>query len=476
MGERVIRRSTKPKFKTGKHLIYGLNHTQQGLAGLFLRLHGEEVRYCHDTHTWLVWDGNRWVRDETEVVCQLAMDTVKTLHNIADHWEAKSGIDQLTRDQVKKWAIRAETRRMLEEALKLCRVNPRIAMREYDFDRDPFQLNVINGTLDLRTGHLRDHRKRDYITMMAPVVYDEGATCPNWLEFLARVMGGDVELIEFVKRVVGYALTGDSREEKMFLLYGPPQAGKTTFLEIIRSLLGDYARQTDFSTFVATAVAPNAPRGDLVRLARARYVSASEVEGGQRFAEGLLKRLTGRDTVTARALYKESIEYRPGYKLFFGANDLPDVRADEEAIWRRICVIPFSCRIDDEDRDNFLRDKLEAELPGILKWAVEGCLDWQRNGLDIPGAVSNATRVYREESDTIKQFLEECCITGPDKQVMSSLLYGAYDDWCEIYNLKPISHKALIQYVSRRLGCTKAREGGTGRMVITGIALRIHGS
>ncbi|GMA50720.1 phage protein [Alicyclobacillus contaminans] len=441
-----------------KSLLDGLHFTQQGLAELFIRLHGEVTRYCHDSRTWRIWDGTRWKRDETEEIFRLILGTVRTIHHIADTWEIENDNDRIQQEQIKRWAIRSETRRTMEEALKLVRVNESIAVTENLFDADPYLLNIQNGTLDLRSGELQDHRQGDYISMLAPVVYDRDAKCPNWESFIRAVAGEDGDLIRYLQQVTGYALTEDAREEVFYLLYGPPQSGKTTFLEVIRALLGDYARQADFSTFVASRfISPNSPRSDLVRLSRARLVTASEAESGQRWAEGLIKRLTGGDTVTARALYRESHEYRPGFKLCFALNDLPDVRPEEEAFWRRTIVIPFNHKVSEEKVDKSLREKLKSELPGILAWAVRGCLDWQRHGFTVPSVIREATNKYREETDTIRQFLDECCTVEARARVLSGDIYSRYVAWSKTFNLEPVSHKAFIQYLVRKLACAKKR-------------------
>jgi putative DNA primase/helicase len=291
--------------------------------------------------------------------------------------------------------------------------------------------DVQNGTLDLRTGQMRQHDRADLLTKEAPVIYDPSATCPTWEAFLTRVMGGDAELIGFLQRAIGYSLTGDTREQVIFLLYGTGANGKSTFLETIRTLLGDdYARQVRTET-LTDSNRGTGPTEDLARLKGARFVSARETEEGKRLAEALIKELSGGDTLTARFLYSESFEYRPAFKLFLGANHKPVIRGTDYAIWRRIRLVPFAVTIPPEEQDQNLGAKLAAELPGILTWAVRGCLSWQKNGLGTPAAVTAATAAYRMESDVLSAFLAECCVTNPKGEVQAGPLYTAYKSWCE---------------------------------------------
>jgi putative DNA primase/helicase len=228
----------------------------------------------------------------------------------------------------------------------------------------------------LHKATLRKHRREDLITKLAPVDYVPQAQCPEWEKFLDRIMAGNRALIAFLQRAVGYALTGDTREQVLFVLYGTGANGKTTFLETVRAMLGDYAMHTNFSAFLQSE--HSTARNDLARLAGARFVSASEVQGGRRLSEDVIKQITGGDTVTARYLYHEFFEYRPQCKLFLAVNHRPVIRGTEHAIWRRVHLIPFTVTIPNEEQDKTLGEKLRAELPGILNWATQGCRDWQK--------------------------------------------------------------------------------------------------
>jgi putative DNA primase/helicase len=264
-------------------------------------------------------------------------------------------------------------------------------------DQDPWLFNVENGTIDLKTGELRPHERGALITKLAPVQYDREAECPTWWKFLMRIFNGNLALIEFLQKAVGYALTGSTREQCLFFLHGLGANGKSTLLEIIHTLLGDYAHRTSSETFLIkkSGGIPN----DVAALRGARLVGAVEVESGRRLAEVLIKEMTGGDRISARFLHAEWFDFKPEFKIFLAANHKPVIRGTDHAIWRRIHLIPFNVQIPKPEQDRDLPEKLKAELPGILNWALEGCQMWQLYGLEPPAEVQAATQDYREEMD-----------------------------------------------------------------------------
>lgn len=350
--------------------------------------------------------------------------------------------------------------------MELAKSEPGVPVSADQLDAAPWVLNVLNGTLDLRTGQLRPHAREDLLTKLAPVAYDPGALCPTWEAFLSRILAGDVELIRFVQKVIGYSLTGSTQEQCLFILYGAGANGKSTLIQSISALLGDYARQTPTETLLVQR--GDGVRNDLARLQGARFVSAVEVEGGRRLAEALVKQLTGGDTITARFLYGEHFEFQPMFKLWLAVNHRPVVQGTDHAIWRRIRLLPFTVTIPPAEQDKRLAEKLQAELAGILRWAVEGCQAWQREGLEPPAAVQRATGDYRAEMDVIAAFIRDCCVLGDKQEVSTSALYAEYVGWCTQVGESPVSQKALAATLKER-GCTPGRRGG-GRLWV-GIAL-----
>ncbi len=284
----------------------------------------------------------------------------------------------------------------------------------------------------MKPGELREHRREDLITKLAPVEYDPEARLDLWDRFLAEATGGDQELMRFLQRAAGYSLTGETDEEKLFFVHGPAAAGKSTFLEALKAAMGDYAQTADFETFLARQQV-GGPRNDVARLAGARLVISIEVDEGKRLAEGLVKTLTGGDTVTARFMYRESFEFKPQMKLWLAANHAPKVSDDDEAMWRRILRVPFERVIPKEKRDPKVKATLrdpEIAGPAILAWAVQGCLTWQREGLGVPPIVEQATSAYRLDNDPLREFFASCCVFGPTKTVTVSDLNNEYESWC----------------------------------------------
>jgi putative DNA primase/helicase len=339
-----------------------------------------------------------------------------------------------------------------------------------DYDRDRFLLTVLNGTLDLRTGTLRSAWPDDLITRPAHVWYDPNATSSRWLQFLDEIFAGDSELIEFVQRAVGYSLTGDTREQCFFILHGNGANGKTTFLETIRRLLGAHATTTPFATFMVQRQV-GAPRNDLAALVAARLVIASEAGQDASFDEAVVKQVTGSDLISCRYLYGEFFEYKPNFKIWLATNYKPAIRGSDDAIWRRVRLIPFTQQFQRDKRDLQLPAKLRAELPGIMSWAVQGCLDWQRSGLGRPKAVLNATMEYRQESDQVGRFISERCVSGEDVTVAGGALYEAYVQFSQRRGEKCLANNLFAAQIAKR-GFEKRR---TNRgLVYRGIGLRLE--
>ena len=412
------------------------NLTDLGNARRLVRHHARDLRYCHPWDKWMIWDGRRWAPDATGDIVRRAKGAVGALYR-----EAADVEDLKERQRLVSHALRSESDSRLRAMIHLTESEPGIPVMPEDLDADPWLLNVENGTLDLRTGELRPHSRADLLTKVVSTEYREDAPCPQWTAFLERVMGGDADLIAYLQRVVGYTLTGDTREQCLFMLYGTGANGKSTFLETLRSLFGDYGQQADFSTFLYSK--DDRVRNDIARLMGRRLVAAIEADSGRRLAEVLVKQLTGGDTIAARFLFKELFEFRPTFKIFLAANHRPSIRGQDYAIWRRIRLIPFEVTIPAEERDRDLPAKLRTELPGILAWAVQGCMEWQRQGLAEPSAVFRATDEYRQDMDILAAFLDERCVTAPGARGTSRALYEAYEQWCGDNAEEPVSARAF---------------------------------
>jgi putative DNA primase/helicase len=381
-------------------------------------------------------------------------DTVRSIYGEAEAIEDKSD-----REAAARWAMHSEFEPRLRAMVSLAETEAGIPVSPDEFDADPWLLTCLSGTVDLRTGELRPHRRADLITKIVPLYLDRKAECPTWLQFLDRVFRGDVELIEFIQRAVGYSLTGSTQEQVLFLLHGTGANGKSTFLEIVRALLGDYAQQADFTTFLHRE-RESGPRNDLARLMGARFVAAAEVEDGRRLSEVVVKQVTGGDTITARFLHQEHFEFKPALKLWLAANHKPTVRGTDNGIWRRIRLVPFEVTIPADEQDKDLASKLQAELPGIFAWAVRGCRQWHEQGLGCPEVVQAATELYKGEMDILGLFLDESCVLSPQAEIASRALYDAYTPWCEESGERPMSQRNLARRLQERGLCAPFKRVG----------------
>ncbi|MBL8610222.1 MAG: hypothetical protein JNL38_22995, partial [Myxococcales bacterium] len=315
-------------------------------------------------------------------------------------------------------------------------------------DADPWLLNVANGTIDLRTGVLRPHDPRDLLTKLADVAYDPAAKCPMWDRFLDRVMGGSVELVDYLARMVGYSLTGVIREHVLAFLFGGGANGKSTFLRVLHALLGDHAARASRGLLFAS-------RGErhpteLTILHGARVATCAEIQAGDYFDEALVKDLTGGDLIAARRMREDFWTFAPTHKLWLAGNHKPRVRGDDEGIWRRIRLVPWTVTIPTEERDPELVDKLLAELPGILAWAVRGCLAWQRSGLGDPPEVTRATANYREEADPLREFCDGWLVFGPDERAARKHIRAAYEEYCRDDGAEPLGARRFADGLRRR--------------------------
>jgi putative DNA primase/helicase len=439
----------------------GFNLTDLGNAERFVAHHGTDVRYCYQWRKWLVWTGARWERDEAGRVHRLAKETVRSIYR-----EASDEEDEDRRKALAKHARASESETRIRAMVELAKSE--VPASPDQFDAEPWLLNTSNGTIDLRTGEQREHRREDLITKLAAVEYDPDAAAPAWTAFLKRVLPGE-ELRRFVQRATGYSATGNTSEQCMFIHHGPGANGKSTFQETVSAALGDYAMRTPTETLLVKR--PGGVPNDVARLKGARFVTASETEEGRRLAESLVKDLTGQDTISARFMWAEWFDFKPTHALHLSTNHKPEIRGTDAAIWRRIRLIPWAVTIPPAEQDRELPEKLRAELPGVLSWIVRGCLEWQRGGLQAPEEVRQATRAYRAEMDVLAAFLADCCARGDDETAFAGELWGAWKCWCEETGEQQGTQKRFGGRLAER-GFLNHRDSKTGRKMWSGLSLR----
>ena len=371
--------------------------TDEALALRFAEQHAGRLRYVEVWGRWLTWDGTRWQFDDTLAAYDLVREICRTASA------------ECNRENIAAALASAKTVAAVE---RLARSDRRLAATVDQWDLDPWLLNTPGGIVDLRTGKRSNHRADAYLTKITAVAPNEAHPTPVWEAFLRRVTGGDVELVGFLRRMSGYALTGLTQAHSLFFMHGAGANGKSTFINAITGCVGDYHRTAPIDTFIASTQERHPT--DLAGLRGARLVTAVETDEGRRWNESKIKALTGGDKVAARFMRQDFFEFVPQFKLLFAGNHKPGLQSVDEAIRRRVHLIPFTVTIPPEERDEDLAERLRTEWPGILAWAIAGCLEWQKHGLAPPEAVTAATGSYLEAEDAIAAWIDERCQRRPD--------------------------------------------------------------
>lgn len=448
---RVVQFPTYPQaYEDKSSAKKSFRRTEQGNSDRLVDRFGSCLRFCPSWNSWLVWDGKRWKRDDLEAVYLYAKEIVKDLFRECAEYDGEERADAY------KWACKNDTVAGIRAMVKLAEST--LAISPAALDSDIYLTNLANGTLDLRTGELREHKPDDLITKVASVAYDPKATAPTWESFIRWATGNRATLIAFLRRSLGYALSGDTTAEAFFLLYGVGANGKSTIVETMRRLLGDYAVKMPASALMAGGPQTSA-NPEIARLFGARFAYASEGDDGARLAEGMVKELTSNETITARFLYSDPFDFFPTFKVYFSTNHAPIVRDTSAGMWRRIKRIPFDARLADDNEDPTddrprkdlrLKGKLVSEFPGILNWLIAGFQDWQTNGLGTAKEVDDATAAYREEMDDFKRFIDEACVLAQNTQSRAKSLYLAYSEWADDNGFKPVSATKFGTKLSER--------------------------
>lgn len=478
-----------------QHRGYLWNDT--GNADRLADLFGPELIYCTERNSYYVWTGQQWRFDEFVEAEKRAEKTM--LEAFA---EAKHIADGEKRKAFLRFVNKSLSRAALASMIHLTKKKVRQASAS-DFDQDPWMLNTENGMVDLRTGTLRPHRPEDLLSKMIPLRYDQHAECPQFMAFLFRIMGSHPDasesdninaelMVSYLQKAFGCAATGKP-EKLLFVLYGEGNNGKTTLLEVIRDALGDkeYAGQVQVDSLMIRpkeAISSNAVNTDLADLQGCRFVSSSEVEQGQRLSLSRVKYLTGLGQIKARRLRENMITFQPTYKLFLDCNHRPVITDPNDAIWNRVKCIPFKIQIPKEEIDKDLPTKLRTELPGILRWIVEGAVLYHREGLGDPPDVTAATEQYRQESDRLKEFFEDRCVLARTGDGASwkrdgcwlpvSDLYAAYASWAEAtgnkYPLSKDSFDERLQKLGRKRDRVRPDGGRDAKQIRVWLGIRFR--
>ncbi|MFJ7919717.1 phage/plasmid primase, P4 family [Lysinibacillus fusiformis] len=442
----VVDDEEKPKKK------FRLN--ELGNAERIAHEYGHAIRFVSEMG-WMLWDGKRWKYDNKLQIERIANKVLRDLERSDDEME-------------RSWARKCGKRNIRMNSIK--DLMPLVPAEREEFDQHKYLFNCSNGILNLRNGKLQQHDRELRLSKLANVEFDEKAKCPTWLSFLQQIFKGDNELIDYMQRLIGYSMTGDISEQGMYFLVGGGSNGKSTFINIIKAMMGDYGLQTKSDTFIKKK--NDGANNDIARLVGSRFVSAVESEEGEKLQESLVKTITGGEPILARFLRQEFFEFLPEFKVFFTTNHKPIIGGVDEGIWRRVKIIPFTLNLKPHERDKKLEEKLSLEMSGILNWALEGCIKWQQSGLKEPKVVVDATGNYKEEMDILGPFLDERCYMNPKDtatKIEAKELYNIYSNWCHAAGERSISNRAFYRMLETK-GFGKMKGAGN-KTFLTGITI-----
>jgi putative DNA primase/helicase len=440
------------------------DNNDTGNARRIVAKFGEKIKYNFENKHWMLWNGKQWVPDvknQIKTMAELVVQDMKQAALMEDDRELQKAMMKNTE--------RALSTNGKEAMIKEAQHIENIPCVNSDFDKDPMLINTESGIVDLTSGNIDNHKKENMQSKMVHFQIEE--TTPQlWLKFLNEIFNNDQELIKFIQKSVGYTLTGSIQEQCMFILYGDGANGKSVFLEVLATMLGDYSVNAQVETILSKKGAGTNASSDLARLKGARMATTSEPNEGSKFNEGLIKQLTGGDTITARFLYGKEFEFKPEFKLWLATNYKPVIRGTDMGIWRRIRLIPFEMRLPKDKQDKMLTQKLIKEIPQILNWAITGALLWQREGLESPESVEAATKDYKNEMDIINTFVDECCQLVKNYETPAKDVYDEYANWSRQGNEYLMSLTRFGKEISKRFDKKKTRTG----IVYVGLRLAKH--
>lgn len=418
-------------------------------ARRLVRLHGERLRFCHPWGRWLVWDDVRWRVDDCGMAERLAKDVADEVWKEAQECGSEAAL---------KWASATASSKGIRSLLALAASEPGVPVCPDELDRDPLLLNCLNGTLDLKTGSLRPPQQSDLLTKVAPVAYHPDSTCPLWMRFLATTFSRNPELVPYVQRLAGSYLTGLIRDQVVTIAHGIGANGKSTFFNTLLAMLGDDYGMTTPKGFLTGGNDHSTERADL---RGKRLAVCAETSEKSELDEGLVKQLSGGERIRARRCYQDHSEFDATHKLVLHSNHLPRVVGTDHGIWRRLCVVPFQHCVPKELQDGELPEKLKTELPGILRWCLEGCLEWQKNGLQPPPCVTSASEQFRAEQDTVSGFIERDCNDQDDVTIKLADLHSGLKRYCHINGIVEVPTSRKLSNELKRRGYVCRLSNGT---------------
>lgn len=431
--------------------------SEDAIAARLVVQHGLDWRYAPKRGLWLRWDGAHWQEEELPTMWDQAKHLCREVVNFEQ--------GALLSESAKRSLC---SNRVHNAVVSIASRDKALTTREEQWDTDPMALATPAGVVDLTTGELRPSRREDYLSQITSVAPAAHYDCPRWQAFLEQVTAGDTELQDYLQRLVGYGMTGLTTEQIFAFFYGTGANGKGVFIRTIEAILKDHCKSADIATFTESQNERHTT--EIARLCKARLVFTQETEGSKRLSESKIKTMTGGDKLTARFMRQDDFEFQPKFKIIMAGNHKPGLQDVGEAMRRRVHIVPWAVTIPIDLRDGLLEEKLRAEHPGILRWMIDGCIEWQMGGLRPPQSVLAATDEYMEAEDVLRGWMEECCLVEAGASAATGALYSNYVDYCERSKEHAWSKKRLLQNLYARDGMKAEREYGI--RVVTGIGLK----
>ncbi|MBF8102619.1 DNA primase [Staphylococcus epidermidis] len=423
------------------------SYDDTGNADRFIDRYGHLYKHSYITNKFYIYDGKKWKVDDRGAIRKLIDEMIESIKN-EKVLHSEDVTEEEAREAFQKYY--KKTRGTQSKKNIMNELMHRKTVTPDDFDRDDMLINVANGYIDLTSRELYKHDINKMFSQITNTDYTEKMQPAVWLDFLNDIFAGDKAVIRYIQKALGYSLTGSTREQIMFILFGKGRNGKSIFVETIAEILGDYSNNMQAKSLMVKK--NDNVNTDIARLSKARFVTSSEPNEGFRFDEGLIKQLTGGDKVTARFLYAEEFEYTPKFKIWVSTNHKPIIRGTDDGIWRRLVLIPFDVQIPEEKVDKDLKYKLLREAPAILNWMAEGAYMWMQEGLAMPEKLKEAVQKYRNEMDTLGQFIEDCCKVDKNISEKVSNLHQAYKTWSNdnLTSTKVLGMKSFSQKMEER--------------------------
>lgn len=426
------------------------NYTDLGNAKRFVSLHQRNIRYVPAWKCWMMWDGKRWGKKDNSSMTVLVDEMIQSMYA-----EANGGGHTDEVDKLRKHARATESEKAIMSTIRLAQGQPGVIAQPSDFDKNPWLFNVQNGTVNILARKLQDHNREDMITKISPIQYDATKKCDVWLLFLNRIMKTSPEVIPYLQNLSGQCLTGEVRQKAFYIFWGAGgDNGKTTFIEQIQYILDEYAQTIPIAALIKEN--KSSIPVDLHSLIGARFAFASEPDLGDTLTDGLIKRITGRDTMKTRTLHEKPTQWKPEFKLIIATNNKPKIPDASGAMWSRVKCIPFIEKIPKHEQDEILWKKLIDESPGILNWMLEGCFQWLDNGMIEPEIVKQTVLDYQEDSDKLAEWINYCFDKYKEGFVPFKIYYPLYKLWCDTHGVRAVQENTLPGLLENR-GFYKSR-------------------